>query len=135
MIPSQYVAPRFATVVILSEHDHGMSRETLTFKQSATVYDIGELLISEYNAGAKTGIYVRATQALVDAAKVLEIDDPDLAATFAVSVDYVDATAGNTPGPTVNHLAQVKGRELRLDASITVAEAKALLAKQLVIVR
>jgi hypothetical protein len=121
-----YTAPRQAFAFLLSEGNGEISRDELTLKTNATAYAVGTLVISEYATGAKTGKYIRATQTLVDAE-----DDAD----FAIVSEETDATSADAKAPVINCLATVKGRELVLDVSITVAEATALLMKQFVKVR
>ncbi|WP_027489237.1 head decoration protein [Allorhizobium undicola] len=116
-----YTAPKLAGNFVLFEVHEIMSRDEYTLKQDAAEYKVGTLVISEYATGAKTGKYVRATQTLVDAE-----DDAD----YAVVFDTVDAAAGDTKGAVFRQFGAIKGANLVLDASLTVAEAKALLAKQ-----
>lgn len=121
-----YIAPRPAFAFLLQEVSSEMSRDEYTLKTDATAYGVGTFVISEYVTSAKTGKYVRATQSLVDA---------EAGADFAIVSEEIDATAGDVKAPVFVRLGVVKGRELVLDPSITVAEAKALLAKQFVIVQ
>ncbi len=116
-----YTAPKLAGNFFLVEVNELLSRDEYTLKQNASEYKVGTLVISEYATGAKTGKYVRATQTLVDAE-----DDAD----YAVVFEDVDASAGDAKGAVFQQLGVIKGANLVLDASITVAEAKVLLAKQ-----
>ncbi|RVL87669.1 head decoration protein [Sinorhizobium meliloti] len=116
-----YTAPKLAGNFVLVEVHEILSRDEYTLKQDAAEYKVGTLVISEYATGAKTGKYVRATQTLVDA---------EAGADFAVVFDNVDASAADTKAAVFHQLGVVKGANLVLDASITVAETKALLAKQ-----
>lgn len=120
----RYVAPRPAESFVLYEVKDELCRNEFVLKQNATVYSVGTLVISEFAASAKTGKYVTATQALVDA-------EPD--ADFALVLAETDATAADVEAPVLVRLAVVKVRELTLDPSITQAEAAALLLKQMIV--
>jgi hypothetical protein len=121
-----YVAPKKAFSFYLQEVSPEMSRGEYTLKTNAEIYDVGTLVISEYVADAKTGKYVRATQALVDAG--VEAD-------FAIVAEETDATTADVKAAVFVRLGLVKGRELILDPSITLSEAAALLLKQFVVVQ
>lgn len=132
---TQFIAPRYDTVFILSEDKSYLSRDEGTLKQDAVEYEVGTLVISEYNAGVKTGKFVRATQALVDAADLLAIEDFRKAPKFALVISSKDATTGDVKAPLFLRYGQVKAQELVLDVSITIAEATELLERQVIIVR
>lgn len=120
----RYVAPRPAEAFILYEVKEELCRNEITLKQDASIYSVGALVISEFAASAKTGKYVTATQALVDA-------EPD--ADFALVLAETDATAADAEAPAFVRLGVVKVRELTLDPSITPAEAAALLLRQTIV--
>lgn len=120
----KYTAPRPAEAFVLYEVKDSLSRADKTLRQDATVYEVGTLVISEFELDAKTGAYVRATQTLVDA---------EPTADFAIVLEETDATAGDVKAPVFVQLGNVKLREMTLDPSITPAEAAALLAKQFVV--
>jgi len=119
-------APRPDECFIISEAEAFRSRDQITLKTDAAVYNVGTLVISEIVTGAKTGKYIRATQALADASTVED---------YALVIYATDATAGDQIVAGFVRQGQVKSFELDLDVSLTIPEATALLAPQGIIVR
>ncbi|CDN46837.1 head decoration protein [Neorhizobium galegae] len=120
-------APRPDEVFIRSEANGTLSRDKITLKTSATVYGSATVVIAEIVTNALTGKYVRATQTLVEAAgENLHL---------AIVCRRTDAAEADVIATGFVRDGEVKGLELDLDTSLTVAEITPYLAAQDIVVR
>lgn len=121
-----YYAPKQSGQYIKSEGNGDISNEIITLKQNSTAYQPGELVISEYSGGSKTGLYIRATATLAAATT-----DEDYAFVRA----YTDASAGNTKVTATVRLAEVQKEELVYDSSLTISAIAGLVKGQNIFIR
>lgn len=116
-------AHRPTAAFLLSKANSDRSIDQVTLKQSATVYEVGTVLVAEYTESvADSGNFNTATGKYVAAVGLADLADYDTLK-VAFLVERTNATEGDQEVVVVNADAEIKGFETTLSAIASGAKA------------